>query len=82
MRDWYGENDLAPEQKINPLCVHIFDNRIMRSLEKPLKFQSYDGTGDPDEHFEHVDNQLDYYNAYGEIKCKLFALTLIVSTIT
>ncbi|MCI47080.1 hypothetical protein A2U01_0068321, partial [Trifolium medium] len=50
--------------------------RIPRALEKPPKLEIYDGSTDPDEHVEHIDTVLDYYQARGPIKCKLFVLTL------
>ncbi|MCI44081.1 hypothetical protein A2U01_0065320, partial [Trifolium medium] len=46
------------------------------ALEKPPKLETYDGTIDPDEHVEHIDTVLDYYQAPGPIKCKLSVLTL------
>ncbi|MCI14979.1 hypothetical protein A2U01_0036114, partial [Trifolium medium] len=42
----------------------ITDCRIPKSLEKPLKLETYDGTGDLDEHIEH--------GARGGVKCKPF----------
>lgn len=39
-------------------------------------------TEDPDENVEHVDNQVDYYHADRDVKCKLLALTLIGSSLT
>jgi hypothetical protein len=45
-------------------------------LEKPPKLETYDGTTDPDEHLEHIDIVLDYYQARGATKCRLFVLTL------
>ncbi|CAI8590956.1 unnamed protein product [Vicia faba] len=61
---------------VKPRATNLLNNEIPRSLEKPQKIQSYDETGDLDEHIEHMDNQLDYYHAHRAIKCKLFALTL------
>ncbi|MCH81098.1 hypothetical protein A2U01_0001877 [Trifolium medium] len=51
--------------------VRILDSRIPRALEKPPKLETYDGSADPDEHVEHIDTVLDYYQALGPIKCKL-----------
>lgn len=39
--------------------------------------QIYDKIGDLDEHVEHVDNHFYYYHSQWEVKCKLFAQTLI-----
>lgn len=61
------------EKKRNPTSARIMDSRIPRSLEKPMKLQSYDGTGDHDEHGEQVDDLMDYYHTHGAVKCKLFA---------
>ncbi|MCH83117.1 hypothetical protein A2U01_0003932 [Trifolium medium] len=56
--------------------TRITDCGIPKSLEKPPKLETYNGTGDPDEHVEHIDTILDYHGARGGVKCKLFVLTL------
>lgn len=71
---------LLVEQRRNLLFAHILENRIYRSLEKPLKLSEYDRIGDPDEHIEHINNRVNYYHVEGPVKCKLFALTLIGAT--
>ncbi|MCH95345.1 hypothetical protein A2U01_0016320, partial [Trifolium medium] len=43
--------------------VRILESRIPRTLEKPPKLETYDGTTDPDEHVKHIDTVLDYYQA-------------------
>lgn len=58
----------------------ILDGRIPRFLEKPPKLQDYNGDEDPKEHVEHVDDRLNYYHSDGDIKCKLFVLTMIESS--
>ncbi|MCI61235.1 hypothetical protein A2U01_0082492, partial [Trifolium medium] len=52
-----------------PFTVRILDSRIPRGLEKPPKLETYDGSTVPDEHVEHIDTVLDYYQAPGPIKC-------------
>lgn len=47
-----------------------------------MKLADYDGTRDPDEHVENVDNRMNYYNAHEAVKYKLFAITLIGATMT
>ncbi|MCI30264.1 hypothetical protein A2U01_0051473, partial [Trifolium medium] len=44
-----------------PFTLRILESRIPRTLEKPPKLETYDGTTDPDEHLEHIDTVLDYY---------------------
>jgi len=36
----------------------------------------YDGTGDPDEHVEHIDIVLNYHQGQEAVKCKLSVLSL------
>ncbi|MCI71062.1 hypothetical protein A2U01_0092325, partial [Trifolium medium] len=59
-----------------PFTLRILEIRIPRTLEKPPKLETYGGTTDPDEHQEHIDTVLDYYQAHGATKCRLFVLTL------
>ncbi|MCI30333.1 hypothetical protein A2U01_0051542, partial [Trifolium medium] len=47
----------------NRFTLRILESRIPRTLEKPPKMETYDGTTDPDEHLEHFDTVLDYYQA-------------------
>lgn len=56
------EKRQVKNQQKNPLFVHIFDSRIPKSLEKPLKAHDYNGKGDPIEHEHHVDGHLNYYH--------------------
>ncbi|MCH81530.1 hypothetical protein A2U01_0002319 [Trifolium medium] len=65
-----------------PFTMRILESRIPRPLEKPPKLEIYDGTTDPDEHLEHIDTILDYYQAQGPVKWKLFVLTLKGSAMT
>lgn len=67
--------------KKNLVFVHVLDNKILRSMEKPLKLRSYDGNKDSDEHIDHVDDHLDYNHADTNVKCKLFMLTLTKSAL-
>ncbi|MCI46252.1 hypothetical protein A2U01_0067492, partial [Trifolium medium] len=53
-----------------------------RALEKSPKLETYDGSTDPDEHVEHIDTILDYFQARRPIKCKLFVLTLKGAALT
>lgn len=62
------------------LCDCILDGIIPKSLEKLHKLYSYNSNWDPDEYVKHMDNWLDYYHNNRDMKCKLFALTLIEST--
>lgn len=64
------------------MFARILERKIYRWLEKHLKLQSYDGTGNPEEHVEHVDYQLDHCHTDEVVKCKVFALTLTRSTTT
>ncbi|KAK2373296.1 hypothetical protein QL285_074337 [Trifolium repens] len=57
--------------------LRILDCRIPRALEKPPKLKTYGGTADPGEHVEHIDIILDYHQARGFVKCKVFVLTFI-----
>ncbi|MCI35088.1 hypothetical protein A2U01_0056309, partial [Trifolium medium] len=43
-----------------PFAIRILGARIPKTLEKPPKLETYDGTADPDEHLEHIDTVLDY----------------------
>lgn len=62
---------------MHPLCTFIWDSRIPKLTEKPPKISEYNKKGDPDEHVQLVDDQLNYFN-FGDVpKCKLFALTLV-----
>ncbi|MCI10403.1 hypothetical protein A2U01_0031496, partial [Trifolium medium] len=36
-----------------PFTLRILESRVPRTLEKPPKLETYDGTKDPDEHVEH-----------------------------
>jgi hypothetical protein len=45
-------------------------------LEKSPKLETYNGTTDLDGHLDHLDTVLDYYQARGATKCRLFVLTL------
>jgi hypothetical protein len=56
--------------------LRILRFQISIALEKATKLETYDGTTDPDEHLEHIDIVLDYYQARGATKCRLFVLTL------
>ncbi|MCI02730.1 hypothetical protein A2U01_0023764 [Trifolium medium] len=79
------ENDLKKNHTHNskdPFSTKITDCRIPKSLEKPPKLQTYDGTGDPDEHVEHIDTILDYHGGRGGVRCKLFVQTLKGSAMT
>lgn len=69
-------------QKKIPLYARTLDSRIPKSLDKPLKLWSYKGTGYPDEHVEHLDDQLDYYHTDRDSKWKLFVLTLTEYALT
>lgn len=60
----------------------ITDYVILKSLEKSLKLEFYEETGDLDEHMEHVDIVLYYHPARGIIKCQLFVFTLKDGTMT
>ncbi|MCH80822.1 hypothetical protein A2U01_0001596 [Trifolium medium] len=51
-------------------------------IARTTPLETYDGTKDPDEHLEHIDTILDYYQAPGAIKCRLFVLTLKGPTMT
>lgn len=64
------------------MSVCILDNRILRSFEKTPKLHIYKEFRDLDEHFEDVDNSLDYYDSQWVMKCDLFALTLIEAIMT
>ncbi|MCI25013.1 hypothetical protein A2U01_0046201, partial [Trifolium medium] len=65
-----------------PFIMRILESRIPRPLEKPPKLEIYDETTGPDEHQEHIDTILDYYQAQGPIQCKLIVLTLKGSAMT
>lgn len=43
-------------------------------LEKKTILQGYNEHEDSEEHIKHVDERLDYYQADGDIKWKLFVL--------
>jgi len=43
---------------------------------------SYDGTTDPDEHIENIEEVLTYRSVQGALKCKLFVTTLRQGTVT
>lgn len=70
------ESTSAPLKKKNPLSARILDGGIPCSLGKTPKRQDYIGDNYPKDHVEHMDGRLDYYHVYGDIKCKLSALTL------
>jgi len=65
-----------------PFTRKIVEYLIPRVFAKPPKLETYDGTTDPDEHVEHIDTVLEYHQARGEAKCKLFILTLKGATMT
>jgi hypothetical protein len=56
-----------------PFTMPILSCCCSQALEKPPKLETYDGTTNPD---EHIDTVLDYHQARGSVKCKLFVLTL------
>jgi hypothetical protein len=60
----------------------INDRVILTALEKLLKLDFYNETGDLDEQMEHVDIVLYYHQASSVVKCQLFILTLKESTMT
>lgn len=47
----------------HPLFACILDSQIPKSLEKPLRLKEYDGKGDPDEHLQLVDENLNHFDA-------------------
>lgn len=51
-------------------------------MEKPLKLEFYDGTGNPDEHVDNIDTVVNYYQGQEAVKCKLFILSLKGATMT
>ncbi|RHN62758.1 hypothetical protein MtrunA17_Chr4g0050871 [Medicago truncatula] len=53
-----------------------------KSLEKPLKLESYDGIRDPAVHIEHVDTINLSRGGGGGVKCKLFVLALKIAMMT
>lgn len=59
------------------MSVGILESKIPKFMEKPPKLGEYDGKGDPDEHFQLINEQLNYFNADEAYKCKMFALTLV-----
>lgn len=46
-------------------------------MEKPLRWNEYDGKGDMDEHMQLMNDWINYYNTDKASKCKLLALTLV-----
>lgn len=60
------------DRRRSPLSGCILDSKIPKSIKKPSKLDSYNGTGDPKEHIEHIDTMFIYY--HGEVKSKLFVL--------
>lgn len=75
------EGTFDPPKKNNPFSAIILDIKIMWSLEKFTKLQDYNGTRDTEEYIEHIDGRLDYYHAGRDIKCIVFAQTLIESSL-
>lgn len=71
---------LERENNLLPTC--ILDNMILRLLEKHPKLQTYDGTWDPNDHVEYVENISEYYPAQGVVKWNLFALTMVGAAMT
>lgn len=73
------ENYVQPRKK-NPLTACILDDNIVKCLDKPLKFHSYNRNREPNKHIDNMDKQLNYYHTDSDVKCNLFALTLTEST--
>lgn len=61
---------------VGPFTTKILEYPIPRFFANPPNSKTYDGTTNPDEHMEHIDTVLDYHQAQGAVKCKLFVLTL------
>lgn len=62
--------------QINLFTEHVIDCRNPNYFDKPQKLETYKGTGDPDEHGDHVDTVLYYHQAKSVVKCKTFVLNL------
>jgi hypothetical protein len=69
-----GEDNRHPGR--TPFTLRILRSEISRALEKSPKLETYNGTTDLDGHLDHLDTVLDYYQARGATKCRLFVLTL------
>jgi hypothetical protein len=66
---------------IEPTLKNAFINKIKnylvpKYLQKPLSIKPYDGTLDPDDHFQTVNPLLSFRGAQGPVKFKLFVLGL------
>lgn len=81
------EEGYSPKRHHRSHCKGHFTREIEgypipRIFAKLSKMETYDGTTNANEHVEHLDIVLDYHQAWGAVKCKLFALTLKGATMT
>ncbi|PNX82188.1 hypothetical protein L195_g038216 [Trifolium pratense] len=68
---------LAEEKRHRgPLSRSIMDLPLPVRLEKPPAMDIFDGSTDSVDHIENIEAVLEYKNARGSIKCKLFPTTL------
>ncbi|MCI38005.1 hypothetical protein A2U01_0059233, partial [Trifolium medium] len=72
----HHHSSVQEERHRGPLSRRIMEFPLPVGLEKPPAMDIYDRSTDSVDHIENIEAVLEYRNARGSIKCKMFPTTL------